>query len=156
MSRRFWFPKTLVLLSAKWFLKMMLSWKNFVFLAILILWKFPFQINVSYLCCHWYCSSSSDSESSSELEKQSRLYLSFNLSISCSHCCFVLVIFRVLGLFACALGKGFCCWSSICFCWWGRSASSFCALQKGQLGPQQHFSSFWLGSCSLFLSSSFG
>ena len=36
MSRRFWFPKTLVLLSAKWFLKMMLSQKKFVFLAILI------------------------------------------------------------------------------------------------------------------------
>ena len=31
---------------------------------------------------------------------------------------------------------------------------SFCALHRGQLGPQPHFSS--LGSCSPILSSSFG
>ena len=49
----------------------------------------------------------------------SSLYFSFSLSISCSHCCFVLVILKVSGLIACSLGKGFyCCWFSIGSCWW--------------------------------------
>ena len=139
----FGFPKLWYHYWQSIFLKMMLSWKFFVFLAILVLWMHLFQINVWYPCWYWYCSSSSDSESSSELEKQSRLYFAFNLSISCSHCCFVLVILRASGFFTCHLGRGFCCWPSICSCWWGRSASSFCALQKGQLGLQPHFSSFF-------------
>ena len=64
----------------------------------------------------------------------------FNLSISASHCCLILVRLKVSGLLACGFGKGFCC------CW--SSPSFFWDLQKGQLGTQPHFSFFWLVACS--------
>ena len=141
---RFWFIKTLVLWSVRYFSKMMLPQNFLAFL--LFLFSRVLQINISYPCLYWYCSPSSDSESSSESEKPSRLYFVFSLSISSSHCCLVLVMLRVLGLLACGLGKGFCCWSSPSFFW---------ALQKVQLDPQPHFSSFWLEVCSPVLDSSF-
>ena len=102
-----------------------------------------FQISVSYLCSYWYCSPSSDSESNLESKKQSRLYLEFNLSISASHCCLILVRLKVLVLLAYGFGEGFCCCSF--------SSSFFWDLQKGQLGPKQYFSSFWLVVCSSIL-----
>ena len=65
-----------------------------------------------------------------ESEKQSKLYFSFNLSISTSHNIWdlVLVVFWIFGS-----GRGLFCGSSPFF----SSAS-----QRGQLGPHQHFSSF--------------
>ena len=68
----------------------------------------------------------------------------FSLSISASHCCFVLVM--LAGFWACSFGKGLCC---------GSSPSLSCALQKGQSGPQLHFSSLGLVECSFVFGSSF-
>ena len=64
----------------------------------------------------------------------------FNLSISASHCCFVLLRLKVLGLLAWGLGisgDGFCC----CLL---SPSSFFCNLQKGQSRPHPHFSAFRL------------
>ena len=105
------------------------------------------QISVSYPYSYWYCLPSSDSESNSESGKWSRLYLEFNLSISASHFCHILVKLKVLGLLACGFGKVLCC------SWF--SPSIFWDLQKGQLGSQPHFSSFWLVAYSSILGSSF-
>ena len=99
-----------------------------------------FQISVSYLCLYWYCSPSLDSESNSESEKQSRLYLEFNLCIYASHCCLVLFRLKASGLLVWGLstfGDGFCC----CLL----SSSFFWDLQKGQSGPQPTFFCFWAG-----------
>ena len=74
-------------------------------LAFLLFWfSRVLQISISYPCSYWSCSPSSDSESSSESEKQSRLYFVFNLSISSSYCCLILVMLKVSGLLACGSG----------------------------------------------------
>ena len=81
-------------------------------------------------------------------KKQSRLYLEFSLPISASHCCLAFVMFRfkVLGLLAC----GFCIFGDVFCCCGLFSSSFFWDLQKGQSGPQPHFSwSFALSPSSL-------
>ena len=88
------------------------------------------------------------------LKNNLKLYFSLSLSISSSHCCLALVLFRfrVLGHLACGLcnfgwGDAFsCCWVL------SSSLPSFWLLQNGQSGPHLHFSedcSFILGSLGL-------
>ena len=57
----------------------------------------------------------------------------------------VLFLVMLLGFWVSGFGEGLCCWSSsLSYAW-----------QKGQSGPQQHFSSLGLVECSFVFGSSF-
>ena len=132
---RFWFFKILKLSLASYFLKMMSSQK-FKFFNILVLFRL-----VSHTCVHIGIVHLCQTQNLTWSLRNGQNYTwEFNISISASHCCLVLVRLKVLGLLACGFGKGFCC------CWF--SPSVLWDLQKGQLGSQPHFSSFWLVACS--------